>query len=723
MCGIAGVARLDGHALGPEADAVLHELVRILDHRGPDERETLRDGPVGLAFTRLSLVNPQDGSQPLVSDDGNLVLIVNGEIYNHKQLAASLPGGVRLNTGSDCEVLLYLYRQYGLEFLRDVRGMFALILWDRVNNQLVLARDRFGIKPLYYHRNDQRIVLASEIKGLFADPGTPRRFDWEGALATPALAAAPSFHQSSVTTWFDGVHLVPAATILRIDLRDGRTSEHRYWEVPSHAEESTGADEFIRRYGEILEDSVRECATADSELGLFLSGGIDSSAVLALAGPRREGMHTFTVLTGGTRDNGDAEHAEWIARELGAPNHQVIFPQSHAPAPEEWVRLLWLTETPMCGAEVYYKHELHRFARQERPELRGMLLGAASDEFNGGYSQVMGGDDWDSFAAGLAYLHRNTRWDRHPRLRHWWAEGPSFIAEQALDGRGAHTPRDTYRSYIVSEYMKVQQYNVWHEDRTAAGSGIEARVPFLDHRLVELTAVVPDRLRPRLLWNKRILRDAVGTRLPDRIAERPKGPFFYGSGTRHAYRMLADVMKANSYELVERALAAPGAGDFIDAESVWAYVKVLGEGTTDSPSVEMLMRVLNMGLLAEMAAHPPILEELSAGPIRAQYSGSSVAAAEADDHFRTGEPDAGGIPSLTDGTLLLTNPVGSEWYLLRNGEIEFVLEGNAPVLQVLREIDGVSKMSDILSTADVEMADVSGDLDSLLDLGFISLGD
>ncbi|KOV63009.1 hypothetical protein ADL00_24090 [Streptomyces sp. AS58] len=187
--------------------------------------------------------------------------------------------------------------------------------------------------------------------------------------------------------------------------------------------------------------------------------------------------------------------------------------------------------------------------------------------------------------------------------------------------------------------------------------------------------------------------------------------------------MLADVMKANSYELVERALAAPGAGDFVDAESVWAYVKVLGEGTTDSPSVEMLMRVLKMGLLAEMAAHLPILEELSAGPIRAQYSGSSVAAAEADDHFRTGEPDAGGIPSLTDGTLLLTDPVGSEWYLLRNGEIEFVLEGNAPVLQVLREIDGVSKMSDILSIADVEMADVSGDLDSLLDLGFISLGD
>ncbi|MYQ90815.1 hypothetical protein GTY20_05400 [Streptomyces sp. SID4946] len=173
MCGIAGIARLGSRTLGAGTDAVLDRLADILDHRGPDEREILRDDAVGLVFTRLALVNPEDGSQPLVSDDGSLVLVANGEVYNHRELAAALPGGARMRTGSDCEVLLHLYRHHGLDFLRDVRGMFALILWDRDRNQLVLARDRFGIKPLYYHRDDARIVLSSEIKGLFADPATP----------------------------------------------------------------------------------------------------------------------------------------------------------------------------------------------------------------------------------------------------------------------------------------------------------------------------------------------------------------------------------------------------------------------------------------------------------------------------------------------------------------------------------------------------------------------
>ncbi|MEV6328822.1 asparagine synthase (glutamine-hydrolyzing) [Streptomyces sp. NPDC051909] len=719
MCGIAGVARLGGQALGADSDAVLNQLADILDHRGPDEREILRDGSVGLAFTRLSLVNPEDGSQPLVSDDGSLVLIANGEVYNHRELAAALPDGVKFRTGSDCEVLLHLYRQYGLEFLRDVRGMFALILWDRANNQLVLARDRFGIKPLYYHRDDERIVLSSEIKGLFADPGTPRRFDWESALASPLLGAAAAFNDAPVTTWFEGIELVPAATILRIDLRDGRTSEHRYWELPTDTDESADAEDFVRRYGELLEASVQECVTADTELGLFLSGGVDSSAVLALAGDKRESLHTFTVLTGGTLDNGDAENAAWIARELGVPNHQVVFPQDHTPTPDEWLRLLWLTETPMCGPEVYYKHELHRFARQERPGLRGMLLGAASDEFNGGYTRQLGGD-WDAFLGNLAHLRHNTRIGRRPELRHWWAEGPSFIAEKALGGTGSD---DAYRAYLRSEYLKVQQYNVWHEDRTAAGSGIEARVPFLDHRLIELSARIPDRLRPTLLQDKRILRDAVRSHLPARIAERPKGPFFYGTGTHHAYRMLARLMRADSYALVERALAAPGAADHIDADRVFGYLAELGEGATDAPAVEMLLRVLNMGLLADLAANPPRLESLPTGAVRQELVGGRTAPSDAAADFRTREPDGDAVLAPAEGVLLLTDPAGTEWYLLKDGEIEFVLEADAPMLAVLRAFDGKTTLADILAAEGIGTEDVRGDLSSLLDLGFLAGGE
>ncbi|MFF0745848.1 asparagine synthase (glutamine-hydrolyzing) [Streptomyces sp. NPDC004111] len=718
MCGIAGTARIDGQDLGPGTDALLELLADTLHHRGPDERDVLRQGPVGLAFTRLSLVNPEDGSQPLVSDDGNLVLIANGEVYNHRELAASLPSGVRLRTGSDCEVLLYLYRRHGLDFLRDVRGMFGLILWDRARGQLVLARDRFGIKPLYYHRDERRITLSSEIKGLFADPATPRAFDWERSLSVPAVAASPRFGGPGTVTWFEGVRTVPAATVLRIDLADGRTHSHRYWEMPVEPEEGTGPEEFTRRYGEILTESVRECATADTELGLLLSGGVDSAAVLALAAPQLGNVHTFTALSGGTRVNGDAEHAARLARELGVPNHQVVFGRDQVPTPEEWRRLVWLAETPMTGPEIYYKHELHRFARAERPGLRGMLLGAASDEFNGGYSrELIGEKDWDSFEESLRHMDRATALDRHPGLRRWWSEGHDYFSDAALDHLGGGPGRDVYRAYVESEYAKIQQYNVWHEDRTAAGSSTEARVPFLDHRLVELTAVIPRHLRPRLLWDKRILRDAVRDRLPARIADRPKGPFFYGSGTRHAYRMLVGVLRANDGELVERALAAPGADRYLDGPAVRRRLAGFGDGATDDPAVELLMRVVNMGLLAEMAAQPPRLADLSPGPVRTALTAAAPAATapSAADPLGSGRDYASHrVPAAAEGVQLLTDADDS-WFLLHEGQIEYVLEQDSPTLRVLRRIDGATPFDRVLQAAGVREEEVRSDLDDLFD--------
>jgi asparagine synthase (glutamine-hydrolysing) len=719
MCGLAGVARLDGRQLGPEADVLLNEMADILRHRGPDEQELLRSGPVGLAFTRLSLVDPADGSQPLVSDDGNLVLIANGEVYNHKELAAGLPSDVKLKTGSDCEVLLYLYRQHGLDFLRDVRGMFAIILWDRVKGQLVLARDRFGIKPLYCHRNSERIVLSSEIKGLFADPATPRRFAWEEALADPLVAAAPRFMAPQLPTCFEGVESVPAATILRIDLHGGRTIEHRYWELSAETDESADVESFVERYGELLRESVRDCATADAELGLFLSGGIDSASVLALALAQVDEIHTFTVLSGGTRVNGDAENAHWLARELGVHNHQVVFSPDHVPTPEEWVRLLWLTETPMTGPEIYYKHELHRFARSERPELRGMLLGAASDEFNGGYSED-NGDNWDSFLANLEGMDRQTRLDQRSGLRHWWSGQTPFLSDQILGELHSDRKTDAYRAYIESEYRKVQQYNVWHEDRTAAGSGIEARVPFLDHRLVELSAAVPERLRPQLLWDKRILRDAMKPHLPQRIAERPKGPFFYGAGTNFAYRMLVRLMRSNDQELIERALAVPGADTYLNADAIRQQLADFGSGDTDSASVELLMRVVNMGLLAEMVVQQPRLEELSVGsPRPALQTGHDPVVTTGDLFAPAREYDLELVPVPGEEVLLLTDGEGN-WYLTDQGQIEFALEEDTPILIVLRLMDGQSTLATILSKAGVALDDVRTELDTLFEQQLLS---
>jgi asparagine synthase (glutamine-hydrolysing) len=698
MCGIAGIARIDGAELDPGVDATLESFAELLAHRGPDARKVLRAGPVGLSFTRLSLVGPSNGDQPLVSEDDSLVLIANGEVYNHRELSAGL--GVTPRTDSDCEVLLHLYQRHGLDFLDQVRGMFGMILWDRRNGQLVLARDRFGIKPLYYHRDRTRIVLASEMKALFADPGTPRRFAWERAVTTPLLPAATYLTDTPPVTWFEGIESVPAGTILRIDLRDGSTHEHRYWEFPGERVDLGSADEFVDRYREILAESVADCATADTELGLFLSGGIDSGAVAALAAERVPDLHTFTVLNAGTHLAGDAHSARELAGKLGLPNHQVLFDADRVPSPQEWKRLLWLVESPFCGPEIYYKYELHRYAKQVRPDLRAMLLGAASDEFNGGYSySVAESGDWADFDRNVRTMARTGLLRRRPDLAPWWLPGqqPLFTDEVLSRYAGADVG-DHYARYLRWQYAKLQQYNLWHEDRTAAGSGIEARVPFLDHRLIELSASVPAGLREKLLWDKRILRQAMRGIVPDELAARPKGPFFYGEGTRHTYRVFLRMLLAGDGALVEEALAAPDAAELLDGAALRRTIRDLADSASDSAAVEIALRVVNLGLLAGMVADLPLpTARVPVGPppVEVRDTGDEHGVARAVGLV----PELADttVPGLVDGVLLLRSEhEAGTWYLAVDGEIEYVLDGSEPdPLSLLRVIDGRGTLAEL----------------------------
>jgi asparagine synthase (glutamine-hydrolysing) len=687
MCGIGGVAQVDGGPLGPEADAVLDRLADSLSHRGPDDRKLLRDGPVGFAFTRLSLVDPAGGAQPLVSEDGDLVLIANGEVYNHKELAARL--GVRPRTGSDCEILLYLYAKEGLDFLDQVHGMFALVLWDRLNGRLVFARDRFGIKPLYFHRDPHRVVFGSEIKSLFADPATPRRLDWAAALANPILSAAPYFGDDRQATWFEGVETVPAATILRIDLAGGGTETHRYWDFPGGPVDLPARDEdLVERYRDLLAASVADCATADTEIGLFLSGGVDSGAVAALAARHTATLHTFTALNAGTYANGDAAHARRVADLVGIPNHQVVFDAERVPSPAEWKRLLWLSETPMCNPEVFYKHELHRYAKAVRPELRGMLLGAAADEFGGGYTGLyaMGGG-FAEFDGNLRGMARTGALRRRPDLTRWTNAG--LVNDTAVRDLTGIDLADAYPLYLQWEYEKVQQYNLWHEDRTAAGSGIEARVPFLDHRLVELLAAIPPERREALLWDKRLIRAAARGLLPDDIVDRPKVPFFHGGGDRIVYRTFATMLQRDGAALVEEALAGPG-GDLLDRAGVHRSLAEAAEDPT-TERVEMLLRLVNLGLLAGMLADLP-------APLVGTPAGPAPRAVPLTDTVAAGlglRPPvaADAVVRLRPGVLLLNG--GSTWYLAVDGSLEF--EPEDEWLRVLQGVDGVRTAGEVVA--------------------------
>lgn len=604
MCGLVGIAAIGGDPLHDSARDVLVAMGRAVAHRGPDGNNILFDGPVGLNFRRLVLVGPTSGDQPLFSNDESVALIANGEVYNHRALESSFGSGLNLRTRSDCEILAHLYARDELRFLDDVAGMFAVIIWDRRRNRLVLARDRFGIKPLYFSRTARHIVVASEIKALFEHPECRRELDWAGALADETLSIAPHLTTEPVTSWFRDIEVVPAGGIVVVDLATGSVERSSYWRLPDFAgqEDFDASDnEIVEEYGRLLAASVRDCATADAELGLLLSGGVDSAAVAALATqPDLPQLHTFTILTPATMINGDPQAAHLTAEALGLPNHQIPFGTGLVPSVEQWRDLLWLLETPLCNAEQFYKYETYRYAKQTRPQLRGMLLGQASDEFNGGYSSAFSREtDWSGFERGINQLARGAALLEQPRLAPWWRGETPLLADSTLG-----IAPDAYPAYVRWKYREIQQYNNWHEDRTAAGNGVEARVPFLDHRLVELLAQIPPHRRAALLWDKTVLRAAVAGVVPASIAARPKVSFFYGEGEHHTHRIMVDMLAQDGGALLEEALAAPGAQSVLDADAARATLRRL-RGTPEPFDVEYLLRLVNLGLLDQMTRSLP----------------------------------------------------------------------------------------------------------------------
>jgi asparagine synthase (glutamine-hydrolysing) len=727
MCGLAGLGRLDGGPLAEGSSRVLNEMARSLSHRGPDDTKLLLDGPVGLGFTRLSIVDPESGDQPLTSEDGSIVLIANGEIYNHRELEASLPAGARLKTRSDCEVLIHLYRRDGVNFLDRVRGIYAVIIWDRARGRLVFARDRFGIKPLYYAAQGSEITFASEIKAIFANPAVPRRLEWESCLADQLMTGTAYFEDKPPTAWFEGIALVPAGTVLEIELRNGEIREHRYWSLPKAGDgASTSRQELVQTYRELLADSVAESCMSDAEIGLFLSGGIDSAAVAAFSGSLGT-LHTFTALNGGTLENGDGEYARSVADALGRPNHQVVFDAERVPGVDEWKRLLWLLETPLCGPEQFYKYELHRFARATRPDLKVMLLGQASDEFNGGYSVwIADGGDWHDFAASLRAQARATALLERPRLAAWWQREFPLLRDDVLRAGWEAAIDDPYAAYVAWKNRDIQQYNCWHEDRTAAGNGIEARVPFLDHRVVELTAAIPISERKRLLWDKQILREALDGVLPPELVGRPKAPFFYGSGVRHVYRTFAGMLAQDGDALLEAALSSEKARELIDADGARATLRRL----EDDPGqdLEHLLRLVNLGLLEQMVAElpaPPITWPAAPLPRELEVTSWELEREAIRAEVLPSRPvplDA--VPRLGDGVMLLRpEPEDGTWFLVVDGSLEYVIdeEEDAEWLRFLRALDGRRELGEILSETGCELEALHALLAEAAEVGVLEL--
>jgi asparagine synthase (glutamine-hydrolysing) len=496
VCGFVGIA-------SPRQQRVVHgeeiaAMLATIAYRGPDDEATdLRSG-FAVGFRRLSIVDVEHGRQPMWTEDGALGLVCNGEIYNHEELREALESrGHRLRTRSDSEVLLHGYREWGAGVVERLRGIFAFAIWDEPRRTLFLGRDRSGVKPLFVRAHDDELFFASEAKALLAHPTTPRRLDLLGCFAPPVpddvLEPSP----------FEGISQLGAGCSLTFtsagDLRPAR-----YWTYEPVADDGPDDDgaEEIARFREELLRVVPMQLMADVPVGAYLSGGLDSSVVATLAGSHQPGLPTFTSACAGSED-------PWFTYVLSRVSglrdtHFVRF------APEDLLdelpRVAWAAEGAF-DLGFLGRHQLAVAA--SRLGLKVLLSGQGADELMGGYPM--------SYAALAASARREACAER--LLHSGWPSLASWLRDSGEAG-GRDLVLDLKRGHAA-----LSHYLLRFEDRMGMLAGVEVRVPFLDHRLVEICAGIPGARRRRLLGDKRLLREAALGIVHDGVRLRPKFAF------------------------------------------------------------------------------------------------------------------------------------------------------------------------------------------------------
>lgn len=570
MCGINGSLALDPG--GSRIDPATVEAMRdTMIHRGPDGAGLWIDEArsVGLGHRRLSILDLSDlASQPMVSPDGRYVLTFNGEIYNHAEIRAELEGlGIRdwRTDHSDTEVLLYAYRQWGIDCLSRFRGMFAFAIWDASAGELTLARDRLGVKPLYWTRRPGRFSFASEIKALLADPEQERAVDEEGLFHYLAVMTTPA-----PGTMFAGIRKLSPGCWLRIK-RSGETTERRYWDVWDDTAPLAGESE--ERIAESILDelgaAVRYRKVSDVPVGVFLSGGIDSSTNAALfAKGESQPIKTFSI--GYEQDYGsyrnELHYARMMAETIGADHHelrltqddlidfvpQLVALQDEPIADPVCVPVYYVSKlardhgVTVCqvgeGAdEVYWGYPWWKMTLQAN-RLLSLPLPSAAYRLGGALMDLQGRKNhrfrdmlrrratgepfFYSGAETFTYYGRNRILS--PRLREAFAERSTAEALQDIRDRyeaGAweKTPLN-WMSYVDLN-LRLPELLLMRVDKMSMGVSLECRVPFLDHKFVGLGMSIPTRVKMKNGELKHILKRAVTGVIPDEIIHRPKQGF------------------------------------------------------------------------------------------------------------------------------------------------------------------------------------------------------
>lgn len=551
MCGIAGVLEFDRGAQ-PSMEG-LRRMAKVLTHRGPDEEGFYTSGPVGLAHRRLSIIDLASGQQPMESPDGKVCLVFNGEIYNYPELKAELEQkGYVFRTTSDTEVLLALYLDQGLEAFSKLNGMFACAFWDSQSRQLILVRDRFGKKPLYWYQDSKRFLFGSEVKALLAYGGIDRKVDLKALHEYLTFSYMVGDH-----TIFDGVYRLPPAHFMLV--RAGQVSCRPYWQLKFHPV-STPPDEeeVVERLAYLLTQAVRRRLMSEVPLGAFLSGGLDSSTVVALMAQLSDRpVRTFTVGFEES-DYSELDDARLVAKHLGTDHHEMIVKPS---AIDILPDLVWHFDEPFGDSSAVPTYYVCRAARQH---VTVALSGDGGDEVFAGYARYQQLTPYhrmervpSCFRRGIikpivnALPFTFSGWNYLSAMARWTNDGLPYnlgLYPYILDN--LYTPdlkqkllevdpfqtsnrilKDVQHLDPVSryQYLDTLQYLpcdiLVKVDRMSMANSLEVRSPLLDHHIVEYLATLPITFKLRNGLSKYIFRKLANRLLPPSVLAKRKQGF------------------------------------------------------------------------------------------------------------------------------------------------------------------------------------------------------
>ena len=556
MCGIYGEIPLVPGLTVRSPESALHRL----HHRGPDERGIWTGDGVSLGSCRLAVIDPAGGRQPIWNEDETLGIVYNGELYNFLDLRAELKGlGHAFRTRTDTEVVLHAYEEWGVASLDRMNGMFAYAIWDIRTRRAFLARDRLGEKPLYYFRDGRRLVFASEVKAILADPTVPREIDMRGLGNFLAFG-----HAMAPQTMLRGIRKLRPAHYLLVG--GGRVDEVRYWNVGREpAEPVRSDDDYAEEVRTLLDDSVRRRLLADVPVGAFLSGGIDSSAVVALMRQHSSlPVKTFSLGFGQGPAYDELPDARRVATALGTEHHELRIHE--VDTAELLPDLAYQYDEPFSDPAALPVYLLSRFARQH---VTVVLTGEGGDELFGGYRRyavdrlshpyrrlpdIVTGRLAPALAEHLPGLRRTKRALRAMAVRDpgrryaLWLDvfGPDLRREilvpDAFAASADHDPAEPYARHYAAlngssaaDHLNRLMYTdlmTWlpdtyleKVDKASMAWSLEARLPMLDHRLVELAFRIPGPRKVRGLSTKRILRRAVAPLVPAEVLRKRKHGF------------------------------------------------------------------------------------------------------------------------------------------------------------------------------------------------------